>query len=702
MLFTWALLVGLSCAIACAAVAPDWSAITGAPFCLSPHPSVVQPVLSASDVTDMQAGYVADPFLFFSGGQWYLFMEVLDAAWTRGQIGLATSPDGLRWTYRRIVLQESFHLSFPQVFSNNGTYYMLPETNETNSVRLYRATSFPYTWRLANTLVSGRAFVDPQIVRYNNTWWLFVSDTSNAVCYLYYSDNLTSGWVEHPKSPIVGNDSGRARAGGRMLLYNGNTLIRTAQKCDSSYGEAVRAFQVDALTKTDYGEHEIPESPILRAGSESWNERGMHQFDPWWTGSRWLVAVDGVDASGVWAIGLYSPAADTPSAIPKSAWRLKSADSQELQGENGAAVNAFDNDPSTFWHTQWSAANPPCPHEIQIDLGASYSIGGFRYLPRQDGSSNGMVKQYEFYVSVDGQSWGSAKATGAFAAGTSEKEVLFTSATGRFVRFRALSEVNSNPWTSMGELSVLGQQASIDFPSATIDTPPGNVTIDAGEQVAFSGTGTSPGGNLPLAFRWTFGTDSGIPDSTVEDPGSVRFDRSGAHAVKLTVTDSKGNVDPSPPTRTISLRPSTIPKSAWRLKSADSQELQGENGAAVNAFDNDPSTFWHTQWSAANPPCPHEIQIDLGASYSIGGFRYLPRQDGSSNGMVKQYEFYVSVDGQSWGSAKATGAFAAGTSEKEVLFTSATGRFVRFRALSEVNSNPWTSMGELSVLGNAP
>ena len=71
-----------------------------------------------------------------------------------------------------------------------------------------------------------------------------------------------------------------------------------------------------------------------------------------------------------------------------------------------------------------------------------------------------------------------------------------------------------------------------------------------------------------------------------------------------------------------------IPHTTWTLQYVDSQELVGENGAATNSFDGSTSTFWHTQWLTSNPPPPHEIQINLGGSYTLSGFRYLPRQDG--------------------------------------------------------------------------
>ncbi|PON17744.1 hypothetical protein C2W62_11555 [Candidatus Entotheonella serta] len=78
-------------------------------------------------------------------------------------------------------------------------------------------------------------------------------------------------------------------------------------------------------------------------------------------------------------------------------------------------------------------------------------------------------------------------------------------------------------------------------PEGTIDTPSGNVSITIGESVNFTGTGTSPDGNVPLSFFWDFG--GGADNAAVEDPGQVVFNRAGAFTVTFTVSDNQGNSD---------------------------------------------------------------------------------------------------------------------------------------------------------------
>ncbi len=160
------------------------------------------------------------------------------------------------------------------------------------------------------------------------------------------------------------------------------------------------------------------------------------------------------------------PASDNTLAYPS--WTLQFVDSQELIGSDGRGVNGFDGNTGTIWHTQYLNGAPTPPHEIQIQLGGPATLNGFVYVPRQDGSPDGMVKDYEFYVSPDGVNWGTPVATGTWAADATEKQVSFASTTGQYVRLRALSEVNGLPYTSMAELHV---QGSCIPPAVKLATP---------------------------------------------------------------------------------------------------------------------------------------------------------------------------------------------------------------------------------------
>ena len=83
-----------------------------------------------------------------------------------------------------------------------------------------------------------------------------------------------------------------------------------------------------------------------------------------------------------------------------------------------------------------------------------------------------------------------------------------------------------------------------------------------------------------------------------------------------------------------------LPRDAWRVVYADSEEVEGDDGRADNVFDLQPTTCWHTEWEAAQPAHPHQLVLDLGGEQTVAGLRYLPRQD-SPNGRIKDYRIYL-------------------------------------------------------------
>ena len=247
------------------------------------------PVLTAKDVTDVTAEFVADPFMIRSDNEWYMFFEVMNQ---RGEIGLAQSTDARHWKYQKIVLREPFHLSYPYVFTLEGECYMIPEANQTNSVRLYKATDFPSQWSFVNTLLQGYRFTDTSVVYFQDTWWMFTA-ISLDVLLLYYAESLFGPWTLHSQSPIIMGDLKRARPAGRVLVF-GNRMMRFAQDASRSYGNNVLAFEVMEITKTSYKERAVKGDPILKASGSGWNAKGMHQIDAHQiSGDQWIACVDG-------------------------------------------------------------------------------------------------------------------------------------------------------------------------------------------------------------------------------------------------------------------------------------------------------------------------------------------------------------------------------------------------------------------------
>jgi hypothetical protein len=251
------------------------------------------PIITYKSITDVVARSVADPFMIYDDDTWYMFFEIKTEKTRLGQIGLAVSDDGLRWTYRETILKEDFHLSYPYVFKWENEYYMVPETVQNHSVRLYKASRFPYQWHFQVNLLSDVDLLDSSILNYGGMWWLFTSSPASDVLHLYRSENLVGPWVEHPSSPIVKGDPHRARPAGRVLVLD-DSIIRFAQDDSTTYGRSVYAYEIVELTPATYNEREIKRSPIISATNVGWNSLGMHHMDPHPLGlERWIACVDG-------------------------------------------------------------------------------------------------------------------------------------------------------------------------------------------------------------------------------------------------------------------------------------------------------------------------------------------------------------------------------------------------------------------------
>jgi hypothetical protein len=261
------------------------------PLALRPLPG--NPVLTAADVGDVPATFVADPFALRRGGVWHLFFEVLDRRTGRGAIGWATSAGACGWRYHSIVLSEPFHLSYPCVFTSGGEVYMTPESCEAGAVRLYRAVEFPQRWELVGELVAGR-LVDPSPFRAAGRWWMFACSTpeTHDTLRLYMAEALAGPWREHPASPVVRGDASRARPAGRPV-HDGAGWLRFAQDCTSAYGRRVRALRITRIDADGYAESPCA-GELLAPGGAAWNAQRIHHVDVHrLSDRRWVACVDG-------------------------------------------------------------------------------------------------------------------------------------------------------------------------------------------------------------------------------------------------------------------------------------------------------------------------------------------------------------------------------------------------------------------------
>lgn len=180
------------------------------------------------------------------------------------------------------------------------------------------------------------------------------------------------------------------------------------------------------------------------------------------------------------------------------------------ENSDGKITNAFDNNISTIWHTQWSPNKKPLPAVITIDMKKNYDINGFYYMPRQTGN-NGYILEYTLeYQDVSGN-WQKAVDKGTWSSNGSEKNVRFKPINTSKLRLTVTK--GQNDFGSAAEFKVLGGTEDLTKVPLRISTyVEGKGTaevskeqINKGEEVTF--TAKADKGNKFVGWYDIFGNE---------------------------------------------------------------------------------------------------------------------------------------------------------------------------------------------------
>ncbi|MEO7454026.1 MAG: beta-galactosidase domain 4-containing protein, partial [Fimbriimonadales bacterium] len=206
----------------------------------------------------------------------------------------------------------------------------------------------------------------------------------------------------------------------------------------------------------------VPKPPVIARSDE-----GMVSVE----GEEIVVEVDGKPFGGVFPFdfarggmirAFANGVVNSPPAIaifhpiiPVIPVTVVRAEASSFEPGEGDAMNAFDANLSTYWHTAYTRSEPAHPHSITAFLEVPSNIIGVDYTARQ-GNHNGRIDRFELYVSDNGTAFRKV-ADGRFnnAEGT-QRVMLGAPQKGvNALRLVALSEVNGREWASAGELRIL-------------------------------------------------------------------------------------------------------------------------------------------------------------------------------------------------------------------------------------------------------
>lgn len=139
------------------------------------------------------------------------------------------------------------------------------------------------------------------------------------------------------------------------------------------------------------------------------------------------------------------------------------------------------------------------------------------------------------------------------------------------------------------------------------------------------------------AISGTLNAEAGWKSVKTDSPIAARYFCFEA----LNAIDSNDNTSSIAEFEIIGEDGKTLSSLDWKVVWVDSEETNTVNNSAEKLFDIQESVIWQTR-IGENKKHPHQIVIDMGKVVTVGGFRILARGDGSTKGVVKDFNFYLS------------------------------------------------------------
>ena len=226
-------------------------AITGGEWSVA-YRRTNQEEYSITQMPSMQWG--ADPFVIETGNRHYIFVEQYDRKKRKGCIGYFSFEDGIP-VNKGIIIENNYHMSYPDVFVYNNNFYMIPESSANSTVDLYVAEHFPDKWKKVKSLISGRKYVDSTVYCDGSNYYLISYSMVGG-----YEIHIFSLDMEKQELKFLSKKRYKknvARPGGWLFIVDGK-LMRPAQDCSQKYGESLILYQIDNMNNNGvFVEHEV-------------------------------------------------------------------------------------------------------------------------------------------------------------------------------------------------------------------------------------------------------------------------------------------------------------------------------------------------------------------------------------------------------------------------------------------------------------
>ena len=217
----------------------------------------------------------ADPFVYKHQGKNYLFYEKQNLTDMKGTLWCCGLDDPEQKPVK--VLEETFHLSYPQIFQYGKYTYMVPETKHAEEIRVYRCEKFPDQWELENTLLNISA-VDTTFLKTKDNERLAFTYVDGKL--QIYRCDLDPGHFAPRRVELTyqGKASATVRPAGNFLYEDGK-ILRPAQDCGEYYGKDLIFYEVSDPESNHYEEQEYKRFTPSQISLIGCNPIGIHTYN---------------------------------------------------------------------------------------------------------------------------------------------------------------------------------------------------------------------------------------------------------------------------------------------------------------------------------------------------------------------------------------------------------------------------------------
>ena len=223
--------------------------------------------------------WFADPYVIKKENFHYIFFEDYSLKKEKGAVSCIRVDKKNRTKYFKEIIEENFHLSFPFIFKYNKNYFMIPESEKNNSLRLYKCIKFPDKWRFVKKIIKNVNCVDSVVFKWGKKWILLTSQAENEFLhnklFAYTSKNpISSNWKKLNSNPVVESNIFGRNAG--LIQESKRQIYRISQAyLPGNYGAFISINKILNIFKNKYYEKKIKDVlPLYEK-----NIRGIHTLN---------------------------------------------------------------------------------------------------------------------------------------------------------------------------------------------------------------------------------------------------------------------------------------------------------------------------------------------------------------------------------------------------------------------------------------